>query len=240
MKIAIIEDLITDAESLIKQIERIGAELNTEMKITCYNEGKGFCAEYYKGEFDLVFMDICLGGSINGMDLAKEIRKVDDQVSIVFTTSEVDYAIEGFRVHALDYLVKPISYDHVSEAICRILGNGKSEEDLIITIGKKDQKIYLSRIMWVSTYNHTLTFHMDGLEDITVYMRFREFLEQIDQVKTLVSCTRGVIVNLEYIDYIDRQSFVLKDGTTVPISRSKFGEMKKLFNDFIIELARRI
>ena len=120
--IAIVEDEKEFAQTLQDYIQRYMAETHTAIQTDTFHDGMSFLDEY-SGKYQIVFMDIAMP-HMNGMDTAERLRKVDSNVCLIFITSLAQYAIRGYEVEALDFIVKPVAYDlfkiRLEKAISRI------------------------------------------------------------------------------------------------------------------------
>ena len=109
MHFAIVEDLKIDQNHLIHLIQENLEKHGETACFDCYESGEAFLEAFRPGLFNAVFMDIMLDrNGRNGIDTALELRKSAERLPIVFTTSERDYSLQGYRVHPLDYLLKPV------------------------------------------------------------------------------------------------------------------------------------
>ena len=109
MHFAIVEDLAMDQEHLIRLIQENFKKYNETADFDCYESGEDFLEHFRPGLYHAVFMDIMLDqNGRNGIDTALELRKSAQRLPIVFTTSERDYSLQGYRAHPLDYLLKPV------------------------------------------------------------------------------------------------------------------------------------
>ena len=87
--------------------------------MSCFSDGGEFFALWHPGDFDVLFLDCCLPDGESGMDIARRVRAADDEVPIIFVTSSADYAVEGYDVEAVGYVVKPPCADAVAAALER-------------------------------------------------------------------------------------------------------------------------
>jgi two-component system response regulator LytT len=115
IKIAICEDEKEQQELLKVYINQIFEELSIKYKLEILNSGEELLENYLK-DTDILLLDIQMG-QINGMNTARKIRTLDDKVEIIFITSLIEYALEGYEVRAYRYLIKPVKYDNLKENI---------------------------------------------------------------------------------------------------------------------------
>ena len=118
MNVAIVDDALVDRHYLQKNIERYCFEHKVHMQINTYDNGSGFLNSFTAGTYDLVFLDIFMDET-NGIRIAEKMRQIDDRCLIIFTTSSQEHAVKAFRLHALDYLLKPFTYEQLEESLSR-------------------------------------------------------------------------------------------------------------------------
>lgn len=112
MRIAIVDDLAKERASLHLRLEKILNLRSVCAEILEYESGEAFLAAEKEQRFTAAFLDIYMDG-MSGMDAARELRKMDTDCMLVFTTTSTDHALEGFQVRAMHYLVKPFSAEEL-------------------------------------------------------------------------------------------------------------------------------
>ena len=136
LNIAIVEDEENYRNILYEYLKRYEQENNEEVQISVFADGDEI-VENYSAKYDIILMDIEMQ-FMNGMDAAKKIRESDREVIIIFITNMVQYAIQGYEVDALDYVLKPISYFAFSQKILRAVGRMKKRVERYIHIISKN------------------------------------------------------------------------------------------------------
>ncbi len=217
IKVAVVDDSSEDARQLAGYLKKYETEHDLSIQTTVFLASFDFLEEYH-GEYDVVFLDIEMPGS-NGLDVAREIRSKDDAVGIIFVTSMARYAIQGYEVNAIDFMVKPIGYYSFSiklEKAFRFFHMRNTHE---IIISNKDgiRKIASSDVFYIEKEKDDLVFH-------TKQGSFRErgSIKTLKEKLTGLSfaeCTSGCLVNLKYVKYVGKDTVCLADIVELPLSR---------------------
>lgn len=217
LEIAIVEDRQEAVNNLENHIARLKTEKGIECKYTVFENGL-FFIENYKPVYDVVFMDIEMP-LMNGMEAATMLRKVDPYVPLVFITDLKQYALKGYEVEAMDFLVKPVNYTSFAtmmERVCR--RSTKKEEQLTISSSQGTFNVNINDIYYVETLNHYIVYH-------TVNGDVSFFGSLTDEEKRLptdrfIRCNSGYLVNLSQVKKVQDGEVYVAD-TSLPISRNK-------------------
>jgi len=216
--IAVVEDSAQDRAVLDSYLEKYQQEKNCHFQITHFSDGDEI-ALGYKGGYDLILMDIEMT-FLDGMSAAEEIRRADPEVLIIFITNSPQYAIKGYAVQALDYILKPLSYyafcqrmNHVRELLGR-----RQKHFLTVPCAGGVQKLDVSDIYYVEICDHDLLFHTkQGEVHSTGSMRD---VEQKLPPENFFRSSKAYLVNLEHVDGIQDEDAIV-NGERVQISRAK-------------------
>jgi two-component system response regulator LytT len=218
-KFAILEDNPEAGKKLEEMIEKYLADVGKSCTISSYSDGLAFLSDY-KGNFDLVFMDIEMPG-INGMETARRLREKDKNVMIVFVTAMAQYAVESYDVRAFDYILKPFSYSSFFMKFSRILNqlNHLINED-VLTISYRDSKkvLRILDIIYVEVSNHDLIYHTDN-EEVIVRETISEAEKKLSDYH-FARCNSCYLVNMKYIEEIDGMDLKLPK-VVLRISKAK-------------------
>ena len=227
MKIYIVEDDVNAEETLEKMILSVLDEIGVTAKIKYYTNGIVFLQEY-AGDGDIIFLD-CDMPMMNGMDVAKRLRDKDGQITIIFVTNLVQYAVEGYDVGAFDYILKPLSYPTFSRKFRRALQKIESRKDAFVSIrsGRSVVKVAVSDVHYVEASGHNITVHTSG-GDISSRSSLSE-LEISFAEYGIVRCASCFMVNLLHLKQVIADKVILMDGTEITLTRSYKKEfMQKL------------
>lgn len=230
IRIAICEDEKEQQELLKNYIEKIFEKLYIKYSLDIFNSGEELLEKYSK-DIDLILLDIQLG-EINGMDTARKIRVLDNNVEIIFITSLVEYALEGYKVRAYRYLVKPVKYEDIKENIINCIKEVEIKNKYIIIKKQGHQiKLDINEITYIEVQKETITIHtLNGVYKINGTMNNIE--KEID-CSRFFRCHKSFLVNLEHIKIIKQYIAILENNEEVPVSRYRFKETKDKFFDLI-------
>jgi two-component system, LytTR family, response regulator LytT len=200
IKIAIVEDELYQAESLKSNIERFFANTKKEYSVLYFENAQKFLNSY-SADYSLIFMDINLP-DIDGMNAAKEIRKKDKYVMIIFVTSLAQYAIKGYEVNAFDFIVKPVSYFNFALKFKRAVENliDKEEKSILISNKTSKRKMLISEIMYIEVSKHTLLFHLEN-EVFSTTGSLKTIQKELEDFPFEL-CNQCYLVNLKYVKKI--------------------------------------
>ena len=217
LKLAICDDEQNQIEYVASLVLSWGANEGHTCVIDSFPAAEAFLFEYEENNtYDILLLDIEMG-TMNGIDLAKNIRETNDTVQIIFITGFPDFIAEGYEVSALHYLMKPVSEEKLHAVLDKAAANlAKSEKRLCITYDRQTDFIPLSQITYIEAQKQYVEIHTsDALYRMKSSLTDVE--TQLDEY--FFKCQRSFIVNLRYVMRIKNDCVVLKDTSEVPISR---------------------
>ncbi len=231
-KIAIVEDEADAADALAAFINRYGTEKNEEFAIVRFSSAMDF--EVTRQRFDLVFMDIQMPG-INGMEAAHLMRTYDSETPIIFVTNLAQYAVKGYEVDALDFIVKPVTYFNfrmrMERAMRRIARNG--ERSVVINTRDGIRVANLSDIEYVAVNKHDLSYHLANEDEpLVVYGSLRAFEEEVAG-GPFVRISNSCLVNMNRIRSVHGGSLRTHGGQELFFSRSRKREAVATITGFL-------
>lgn len=218
IKIAVVEDDKKYRGQLVEFLDRFSKEKEYAIEITEFTDGDEII-EKYSAKYDIILMDIQME-FMDGIKAAQHIRKLDTQVVIIFITSTAQFAIKGYEVDALDYVLKPISYFQFSQRLNRAIDRMKKREDQYIAINIKGEtkKCRISDIYYLESQGHTIIFHTrDG--ELTTYGTMKNMEDDLSRYHFFRG-NKGYLINLEHVEGIKDGCAVVADEMLV-ISRAK-------------------
>ncbi|WP_078549691.1 LytR/AlgR family response regulator transcription factor [Litchfieldia alkalitelluris] len=217
LRIAVVEDQSIYQEQLLDYLQRFQKENQVPMDVQTFTDGDEFINKY-DAQFDIILMDVQMP-LMDGMSAAEEIRKVDSKVVIIFITNMAQYAIKGYAVDALDYVLKPITYYAFSERLNKAINRlGKREvEYLTIKVKNGYTRLDMSEIYYIESQGHKLLLKT---KDATIEASgaIKELEKELND-DWFFRIHRSYLVNLAHVEGVKDKGVIVK-GEELPISRS--------------------
>ncbi len=231
IRIAIVDDESSARRHLQSMVSSYYNNDETRFNVTLFNNAAAFL-DNYKPVFDLVFMDIELGGE-DGMTAAAELRKLDSIVMIVFVTNMAQFAVKGYDVRAFDFIVKPLSFSVFSQKMARIEGVLDERKGVEVLIPQKysTARVNSSEIIYIEISGHYLDWHTtSGV--LHSYGKMTDVEEMLKQANFL-RCNKGYLINPRYVKNISKQSVTMKGGDELLIARARKKQFMQDFGEWI-------
>ncbi len=230
LQIAIIEDELEYIETLKGYFEEYQHETTSKFQLHIFRDGKEFLKSF-QGGYDIILLDIEMPES-NGMEVAEVIRKNDQTVVIMFITKIAKYAIHGYSVGALDYILKPMNYYAFQSKMARAMDRAKNrkDEEFLLNAREGVQKLRYNEVYYIEVQDHTLIYHTANA-DFTMRGTMRK-LEEEFKLRNFAKCSNHCLVNLFHVQCV-KKDIVVVAGKNLEISR-------RMREPFLTQLAEYI
>lgn len=177
-------------------------------------------------KYDIIFLDVNMD-RLDGVETARRIRKFSNRNFIVFVTAFVQYAVNGYEVDAVRCVIKDERYeDRLTECMDAILKRIQGKKDTItLPFQEGTRELSLANLVYVESQLHKLIFHVEN-EEAKVYTMY-EKLDKIDEILQEAGFCRthqSFLVNLQYIQKLERYSVWLTDGSCLGISKARYND----------------
>ncbi len=217
-QIAIVEDVDIAAQAIEGHLTKFGEEFGEQFHITRFRYGMQFLTKY-QAIYDIVFMDIEMP-LLNGMDTATKFRELDQTTILIFVTNLTQYAIRGYEVDALDYILKPVGYAAFSMKMRRALRRvvPLSSHKIVISTKSGDFSISVNSIKYIDSVGHQITYHTEEKE-YQAYGTLKNVEASLPE-GMFYRCNSGILVNLDFVVGISGND-VLLSNESLPVSRAR-------------------
>lgn len=218
VRITIVEDDPVDLARLTDCLRQYEAEQGERFDVKSFSNPSDFLSTY-RSDCDLIFMDIELP-LFNGVDVARQLREIDNVVTLVFITNMEQYAVNGYEVDALDFVVKPINYYRFSSMLRKALRSidRRGEKEVIVQSSGAITRLRASQIRYVEIRDHLLIYYTDQgkieswgkLADVEAELADHHFAR----------CSSSHLVNLRHVISVVGNDVDVA-GTKLPVSQRR-------------------
>ena len=207
--IAICDDSRTDTEYTEALLKKWAKKRQAEIRLQTFVSAESFLFNYEEDKtWDILLLDIEMG-QMDGVEMARRVRRRNGTVQIVFITGYSDYIAEGYDVEALHYLMKPVHEERLFAVLDRAV------KKLNLEISGEMVRIPFYEIRYLDVHQNYVTVHAG--EDYRIKRTLSDFEKELDS--RFVRVGRAMILNLKYIRRVTKAEAWLSDGTRLPLPR---------------------
>lgn len=232
LQIAICDDEQFYREKIQNLLEKYLQKHKISYQIRSYLSGEEFLSRSEnKVKYDIVFMDISMK-ELDGIETAMQIRSFYSDTCIVFVTAFIDYALEGYKVNAVRYLLKDTLDTALAECMDAILQKMRiAQVDFSFTDGVR--KLYTDNILYVESKKHkSIFYYMEYAESEIVNYQLYEKLDTIEEKLSeygFLRIHKSYLVNMKHIRKVNNYTALLDTGEELPVPRLRFRKAKEAF-----------
>lgn len=215
-KIAICDDEEYVRQEIIGYVERYAEEHNAEFITAVYSSSEALL-EYLPADTSIVFLDIKMG-KCTGMEAARILRQRGSNAYLIFVTSMVQYAIEGYEVHAFAFLEKPLQYSRFASVLAEALSR-EPRRTLVLRRPNQVDSISIQTILYVETLDHTsIVVSETGAQEYTISLKK---LQNELAPCGFGLCHKSYLVNYNKISSVKADELLLVNGSSIPLSKHR-------------------
>lgn len=230
MKTAVVDDDEKDLECIASHLARFFRENSTPYEIETFASPADFLAGY-RPDFDFIIFDIDMP-QLNGIEAARLLREKDEHVLLMFVTNKPQYALDGYAVDAIDYVLKPVSYPDFHLKMQKVMRFFSQNVNPRLSVSTVDGIVCLnvSDIYYIESRLHYLTYHTGRGNYKT-----RGKLNEIEPRLTPYHFARASVsflVNLKHLESMDGDAITV-GGDILTVSRSKKASFLSAFTKYV-------
>ena len=229
INVAIVDDDVRSVDRIKEYLAQYESESGKFFNITSYSDGDHIVCQY-DHQFDIIFMDVEMK-FMDGMSAAEEIRKIDSEVVIIFITNMAQYAIRGYAVQALDYLLKPVSYFAFAQCLNKALArrDNRGTRSVVLNIKGGTARVDLKDIYFIETQGHNVICHVVNGE-YRLLSTMREVEDQLADFH-FFRINKSYLINLAHAENF--QGDEVKLGKySLPVSRMRKKDFLKALTSY--------
>ena len=217
--------------AFLPQVKSALAQLHEECEILCYENADKLLSDIRSGKKpSILLLDVMMQG-LDGMALARELRKDAVDIPIIFVSSNRDCALYGYELSALRYLAKPVEKERLLEALGAAFQKQQTQT-LVLQAAEGLSRLDISNIRYAEMQRRGIQFHLRNGTALDTHMKISD-VEQMLPRERFFRCHQGYIVSMDAIATILRADVVLEDGCRIPVSRSRLPELRQRFLSYL-------
>jgi DNA-binding LytR/AlgR family response regulator len=231
IRIGVVDDDPANRRDLLHHLSLYSEEHGVQFQVTEFGDGSEL-VDRYRPEYDILLLDVQMP-QLDGLAAARQIREVDSDVIIIFVTNMAQYAIKGYEVDALSYLVKPVPYFAFAQEMGRSLARLKRQQgdSIVLTVGGTMTRVPISDIIYVESVKHRITVHT-----LNGQYSFSGTLKAMDQElgnRAFFRSNSCYIVNLQHVTRVEQQTCVMTGGDELQVSRPRRRAFLEALTDYV-------
>ena len=233
MRIVVCDDEQSARETMRAYLARYEKEQGVSFETRFFDSGEALLRDY--PPMDILFLDIRMY-EVSGMDIARHIRSFDDELCIIFISNMTQYALEGYRVHAFNFLVKPFAYSAFSRELTLALRKLERESGESLSV-RNDSGVFqlrLREILYAETFEHKVLIHTRQ-KDVVCYAALSQ-LEKKLEGKSFFRCHQSFLIHLPAVEELLKASVRMTNGAEVPVSRHRRKELVQAMTKYAGEV----
>ena len=219
VSIAVCDDELLDCLTISAQIRIIMEEMGAAFCVEQFQSGRQLLKSL--GRFDVIFLDILMEG-MDGMETARQCRRMDFDRMLVFFSSSRDYVFDAYDVEAFHYLVKPVDEGKLRHVLGRAVERERQlfREYIVVSRDRQVRKLFLDSVRYFEIRGRQIEVH----EEQGVFTWYEQIgaLERQLKGKGFFRCHKSYLINLGHVEVYNRQEAVLDNGERILIARRRY------------------
>ena len=223
ISVLICDDLPEERANLMQMLRAYEREHDVELELETAADSAELLSMWRPERWDIVFLDIYMP-QLDGVAAARRLREVDTRCEIVFATTSRDHGMEGYELHAMDYLTKPYARRDVAGVLDYFLRKREEKRrELTVRTQEGEERVRLQDIRYIESRGHTCDIHTPD-RTLSVRRSIDELSAGLDAA--FLRCHKSFVLNLGCVAGLEKNRFLLDGGGSVPISAARLTESK--------------
>ena len=240
MKIAVVDDDKQMLETAGRMLEAYGEDHGLSLECCFYQQVEEYIRSLSRTRYAVVLMDVnFIGQEKNGVEAAKELRKVDPECILIFLTDSEGHMPDAFSVHAFSYILKDRFeelLDPVMDDAVRLLPTAKT---LTISSSRQALQIYYSDILYGCTDGHYIILTDVRGKEWRTRMTFADLTKKLSVEDGFLIINKGIVVNMNQISAIRKKDCVMNDGKIFPVRVRDSASIAQIWRNYMFDSIRR-
>jgi len=238
LRIAICDDMPDELQSLVLLTNQYLSANNLGAEVTEFSHPDALLTAIEAESFQLYILDIVMP-MVNGLELGKEIRRLDREAQIIYATTEPQFALQAYAASPINYLIKPIEKQQLFDTLTLAISKADLAEEQTIAVKTAGslRVMKLSDIVCCEYRSHAVTFRLTNGEEVsgrTFRGSFSEYCAPILKDRHFLQCHTSFVVNLRRVERFAKDGFTLRGGKSVPIAVRQYPAVRDAYMDYLM------
>lgn len=238
LRIAICDDLHKELQSLILLTNQYLSDNSLDAEVAGFSNPDGLLKAFQKEYFHIYILDIVMP-MLNGLELGKEIRRLDREAQILYVTTEPQFALMAYAVSPVNYLVKPINKQQLYDTLTHAISKVDIDEEVRFTVKTADslRLIKVLDIACCEYRSHAVIFNLTNGDEVfsrTIRESFIKYISPILKDRHFLQCHNAFVINMRFVERFTKDSFRLYSGKIVPIAARKYPLVRDTYMDYLM------
>ncbi len=239
LRIAVCDDMPDELQNIVSLTDQYITAKNLDAEMTKFSHPDELLTAIEAESFHIYILDIVMP-MVSGLELGKEIRRLDREAQIIYATTEPQYALQAYAASPINYLIKPIEKQQLFDTLNLAISKADIAEEQTFAVKTADslRVIRLSDIATCEYRGHAVVFSLINGEEVTsrtIREKFTEYISPILMDRHFLQCHTSFVVNMRRVERFARDSFTLCGVKTVPIAAKQYPAVRDAYMDYLME-----
>ena len=242
MRIAICDDEAAVLDNLKALLDVYNKEYDRQIRYDAFESPLELLTQMeVKGHYDALLLDVLMKED-NGIEVAREIRKTDQDVRIVFLTSAAEYAVQSYTVDAFYYALKPVQKQDLFAVLDKLYAKWQQDkaEFILVKCENGINKIHIRDLEYCEVVNRSLILYLHNGTRLKSTVKIKELEEMLRQFGCFIRPHRSYLINLRYVENLSQKSITMKSGVVIPIPHGKYTQTKEQYFAYAFDNANGV
>lgn len=238
LKIAICDDIEQERKRLATLLTEYLDTQTTPAQVKTFAHPDELLSATESESFHIYILDIVMP-MISGLELGREIRRIDREAQILYATTEPQFALNAYATNPINYLLKPIDKVKLFETLALAVSKVDVAEEQTFTLKTADslRVVSLSDILCCEYQAHAVLLTLRSGEVVvsrTIRDSFVEYIASVVNNRFFLRCHNSFVVNMRYVERFAKDSFTLRGGKMVPIAKGQYQTVRDTYMDYLM------
>ncbi len=238
LRIAVCDDMLDELQNIVTLTNQYISAKNLDTEMTKFSHPNELLNAIEAERFHLYILDIVMP-MVSGLELGKEIRRLDREAQIIYATTEPQFALQAYAASPVNYLIKPINKQQLFDTLTLAISKADIAEEQTFSIKTSDslRVIKLSDVVCCEYRNHVVIFSLANGKEVlsrTIRENFSGYISPILKDKHFLQCHTSFVVNMRQVERFAKDSFTLFGGKIVPIATKQYPTVRDAYMDYLM------